>query len=192
MTPFSGLAGSTDNQVAYVTAATYRIRHETDSLRWWYSLDCGSNGTMHGKLVYDGNDLAGTEQSAPGGLYAEFDGTADLSGLGLTVGEFYDVELQIKVDSSAGWGRVWLLAEQTTTTPTLIAFADDVTPTAAQWQALADAGQAVMEVLDAPNAPLLSYGNNARSGLPIRGLGVVGRDGACLPLSDDQRRDPAA
>lgn len=163
VTPFSGLAGETDNQVAYETAATYRIRHETNSLRWWYSLDCARDGTMHGKLVYDGNDLAGTEQSAPGGSYAEFDGTADLSGLGLTVGEFYDVELQIKVDSYAGWGRVWLLAEQTTTAPTLITFADEVTPTAAQWQALADAGQAVMEVLDAPNAPLIGYGNNVRS-----------------------------
>lgn len=71
-------------------------------------------------------------------------GTVDLSGFGFTVNEFYAVTV-------TGDATIYYLREQNTTAyPTLAAFTNGSTPTAAQWQALNTYAAALADNLDVP------------------------------------------
>lgn len=71
--------------------------------------------------------------------------TVSLASLSLTEGEFYTVEL---VGSNVS---VRMLYETyTPTLPTLVSFAADTVPTAAEWQDLSDYADALADLMDAP------------------------------------------
>ena len=144
---------------SYATMAKYALRHHSNSLRWKYEIAPVGGDTGYAKLVVDGVDVPATANTNVGGGAVSYEGTADLTTLGLTLGAFYVVELQLGTvsDDPGGAGTVTMLELWETTTasyPTLITFADGVTPTAAQWQALSTYATTLHDTLDVTQAPM--------------------------------------
>lgn len=124
---------------------TGAIRHRYDRLDWAYQI---MNSTS-AKITINGGDVPGTSNSGAG----TYSGQADLSGLGLAAGEFYEIAVDTGADARV---RPWLLAETVDLSyPSLAAFADESTPTAAQWQALSDYADVLADELNHPYAPVM-------------------------------------
>lgn len=86
-------------------------------------------------------------------------GTADLSSFAFAVDAFYD--LTVTGDCTV----FWLREKQTTSYPALASFANDSTPTAEQWQALAEYADLIGASLDVPQPTSTRLYHNDSSSL---------------------------
>lgn len=162
---FNGLQAQT-TEGGWTTVLAYHIRHESDALVWKYKLKAPPPpDSPHGwaRLLINSVEIPGTAQDTTSNSYQTYSGTADLSGLGLTPGDFYKIEVQLKSQDGKSTIQVWQLWQtQSASYPALIAFTDGVTPTAAQWQALSTYAAEIEAQLDAPRGGMM--GRRAKTG----------------------------
>lgn len=117
------------------------FRHKINSLD--YDITLGG-GTFPWRL-YVNNSVRATFNSA-----GDYSGTLDLTALGLTVNEFYEVSIK----DGTGALRVNKLCQSQAAIagPLLASFADGTTPSAAEWQALSTYAVALEDRLLVPQA----------------------------------------
>lgn len=119
--------------IPYIGNTTNIIRHRWNTLTYYVI----ANGA--GAIIYNGSTVASWASSGTKS------GTADLSALGLTVGNFYSITV------TGTNPLIYQLYETTTPSyPSLATFADGTTPTAAQWQDLADYAEELGDMLNHP------------------------------------------
>lgn len=142
--PFGGshpMGGATRT---YSLLWTGYIRHKCDALDFRVVITAGSDPVY----VKVNAVTVATLSGAGTHIGAE----VDLGGLGLTVDQFYPVTVETDAGSDAVF-YVELLSEHATLTlPALAAFADDATPTAAEWQDLSTYADALAAGLTHPLA----------------------------------------
>ncbi|HEY65536.1 MAG TPA: hypothetical protein G4O02_13300 [Caldilineae bacterium] len=132
------------------------IRHKKDTFAYSFTLHAASGHTAYGRIYYNGQMIV--EHSLTDGATQTFTGTVDLSTLGLTVGQFYPIEVYLQGTQGLppNWPYLhlhYLRETYTPSYPTLAAFNDGDTPTAAQWQALSDYAEELYNVLTYPRVP---------------------------------------
>lgn len=133
------------------------VRHHFNSLQYKVTLHEFANPPFHLRVNAQTVATFNTANTT-------YTGTASLAGLGLTVDNFYAVE----VIGSGGYCWVELLREyQAITLPALASFANDTTPTAAQWQALSTYAGALADGLDMPVAAGRVAGGADTAGIEI-------------------------
>jgi len=149
--PFSG---------AYRTGVGSRwdgyIRHKTNTFRYSLRFSAAAGHSSTVTITYGGNTIF--SQTLNDGAEQTFGGTVDLSSLGLTVGQFYAVAVELTGTQGLppNWPylQVNYLGEvYTPSYPTLAAFNDGDTPSASEWQALSDYAEELYMVLSHPRAP---------------------------------------
>lgn len=138
--PFNGYTVNRADAVVPTRSWAGYIRHKQNTLAYNIVV---TSGTV--TLTYNGVTLA----TLTAGSY---DTTADLTPLGLSVDTFYPVV--VSGGSSPVFTVNHIYETYTPTYPALIDFDEEVTPTAAQWQALSDTATALAGVLSHPYAPM--------------------------------------
>lgn len=139
--PFAGQL--TMQQKGWSFAWSGVIRHKYNSFRWEYVIL--KNGPL--SIYINGNLVPGSNTSPAG--------VVDISSMGLTENQFYDITITAPADT---YFQLWLLREERTPVyPTLANFNDGDVPTAAEWQALSDYASEISNRLDYPGAPVSQY-----------------------------------
>jgi len=148
---FSGVAMPFSSE--YKTRiCTFALRHKYDYLSYSYEILSGSLAAkIQISIAGVWTDVPGSEHTGAG-TYLGVD--VDISSLGLTVDEFYEVKVEIGYETWAqGRVTVHYLAETQADFSgfaTLPDFTDGMTPTAAQWQALSTRAAALGALIATP------------------------------------------
>lgn len=168
--PFGGVYPMGGDTRTYSLLWTGYIRHKYDALDFRVVITAGSD-PVYVKV----NALTVATLSGAG---THIGAAVGLDGLGLTVDQFYPVTVETDTGSDAVF-YVELLSEHATLTlPALAAFADDATPSAAEWQDLSTYAEALAAGLTHPLALVTQNkvkldgaidGPTAGGGYPFRG-----------------------
>lgn len=136
------------------------IRHKYDLFDYKIEILAGGDSEGPVEIRIDGKTVPGSSHTGIGTHSAT---GVDISSLGLTVGNFYEVTLYGPTGPRMA---VWLMRETATLSlPTLAAFTDDTTPSAAEWQDLSDYATVLANGLQRPQQlGLATYYSNFSAG----------------------------